>query len=66
MFEIGQKVKVTDQRPPAIGIIEEVSSTWIAILGFGAQDDTPCYRIRCDDWGDNTYWIGEAYIERED
>jgi hypothetical protein len=61
MLEVGQKVKVIDQRPPAVGIVEEVS-TWRVVLGEPNNDDT-CYYIYCDEWRGTGRWLGACFVE---
>lgn len=61
MFEVGQKVKVTDQLPHAIGIVEEVS-TWKKRNGISGGR---CYRIRSDDWA-RPNWIDEGFVGKVD
>lgn len=63
MFKVGQEVMVTDQRPPAKGIVEEVS-TWREVLRLG-DDDDPCYYIRCGEWQGTARWIGGIFVKPE-
>ena len=61
MFEVGQKVKVTDQRPPAIGIVEKIS-TWRELHGEIHPKNT-CYYIRCPCWQGTARWISALFVE---
>lgn len=58
---VGQRVRVVDQRPPAEGVVEEVS-TWGKILGV-AGEDTPCYYVRCEEWQGTARWISGLFVE---
>lgn len=61
MFEVGQKVKVIDQNPPAIGQVKKVS-TWLAVLGKPAGDVT-CYYVTSDEWQGRGSWLDAAHVE---
>ncbi len=61
MFEVDQEVMVTDQSPPAKGVVEEVS-TWRKVLGRPSADD-PCYYIRCKEWQGSARWISEIFVK---
>ena len=62
IFKVGDTVKVTDQRPPAIGTVLEVS-TWHKVLETSAGSNKVCYKIACDAWGGQWRWIGAIFVE---
>ena len=64
MFKVGQEVKVTDQRPPAIGVVEKIS-TWHEVSG-GLGSNGVCYRICCPDWQGTARWIGACFVKAID
>lgn len=62
MFEIGDTVRVTDQRPPAEGTVVAVS-TWREVFDDKYGTDDVCYRIQSPDWGNSERWIGDVFVK---
>jgi len=59
-FKVGDKVLVTDQRPPAEGKVVEVS-TWHEVIGPPAKGSA--YKVECDTWHGGGRWIGPIHLE---
>ena len=60
-YEIGDKVHVVDQQPPAQGEIVQVSPKW-AVMGPPAGDE-PISRVYSLEWGGNHMrWINETHL----
>lgn len=58
MFAVGDKVRVTDQRPHADGEVVEVS-TWKQVNG--GPSEKRCYRVRCDKWLE-LHWLDASHV----
>ena len=59
VFEIGQRVRVIDQKTPVTGVVEKVSD-WEAVVGYGQTGR--CYYVRCEEWR-TPQWIDEGFVE---
>lgn len=60
---VGDRVLVTDQRPPARGVVVEVS-TWKQVNGGPSEER--CYRVRCDKWIPSERWIAINHVKKEE
>ena len=63
MFEVGEKVKITNS--DCVGVIEKVS-TW-GKVNYGVISDSPCYFVRVQKWDMNTNggrWLGGIVLEK--
>jgi len=63
-FNVGDKVLVADQRPPAHGVVVKVS-TWTVVIGKPASAAT-CYEIESTSWQPHARWIDEDHLAPEE
>lgn len=59
-MNIGDRVTVNDQKPPAHGVIVDVKP-WSELLKIGGAGNA--VQVRCEEWNPLTRWIDENFIK---